>query len=48
LDARHHRSRSLVNCQRQLQASQCQSLKKLLQQLTHEWPVDGILDDWKN
>jgi hypothetical protein len=29
-------SRSPVNCQRQVQASQCQSPKKLLQQLIHE------------
>jgi hypothetical protein len=41
-------SRSPVNCQRQMQASQCQLSKKLLQQLINESPVDGILDDWKN
>ncbi len=29
-------SRSPVNCQRQMQASQCQSSKKYLQQLIHE------------
>jgi hypothetical protein len=41
-------SRSLVNCQRQMQASQCQSSKKLLQQLINELPLDGTLDGWKN
>ena len=41
-------SRSPVNCQRQMQASQCRSPKKLLQQLINESPLDGILDDWKN
>jgi hypothetical protein len=40
-------SRSPVDCQRQMQASQCQSPKKLLQQLINELPADGILDDWK-
>jgi hypothetical protein len=40
--------RSPVDCQRQIQASQCRSSKKLLQQLINEQPVDGILDDWKN
>ncbi len=39
-------SRSPVNCQRQMQASQCQSSKKLLQQ--NELPFDGTLDDRKN
>ena len=42
------KSRSSVNCQRQLQASWCQSSKKLLQQLINELPLDGTLDDWKN
>jgi hypothetical protein len=42
------KSRSPVNCQRQMQASQCQSPKKLLQQLINELLVDGTLDDWKN
>jgi hypothetical protein len=42
------KSRSLVNCQRQMQASQCQSSKKLLQQLINESPFDSTLDDWKN
>jgi hypothetical protein len=41
-------SRSPVNCQRQMQASQRRLSKKLLQQLINESPVDGILDDWKN
>jgi hypothetical protein len=40
-------SRSPVNCQRQMQASQCQLSKKLLQQLINELPFDGTLDDWK-
>jgi hypothetical protein len=31
-----------------MQASQCQLLKKLLQQLINELPFDGSLDDWKN
>jgi hypothetical protein len=35
-------------CQRQMQASQCQLSKKLLQQLINESPFDGTLDDWKN
>jgi hypothetical protein len=30
-----------------MQASQCQSSKKLLQQLINELPFDGTLDDWK-
>ncbi len=38
-------SRSPVNCQRQIQPSQCQSSKKLLQQLINESPLDGTLDD---
>ncbi len=42
------RSRSPVNCQRQMQASQCKLSKKLLQQLINELPVDGTLDDCKN
>jgi hypothetical protein len=42
------KSRSPVNCQRQLQASQCRSSKKLLQQLINESPFDGTLDGWKN
>jgi hypothetical protein len=42
------KSRSPVNYQRQIQASQCQSSKKLLQQLINESPFDGTLDDWKN
>ncbi len=41
-------SRSPDNCQRKMQASQCQLSEKLLQQLINESPVDGILDDWKN
>jgi hypothetical protein len=42
------KNRSLVNCQRQMQASQCRSSKKLLQQLINESPLDGTLDGWKN
>jgi hypothetical protein len=42
------KSRSPVNCQRQMQASQCQSSKKLLLQLINESPFDGTLDGWKN
>ncbi len=42
------KSRSPVNCQRQMQASQCQLSKKLLQQLINESLFDGTLDDWKN
>jgi hypothetical protein len=38
------KSRSPVNCQRQLQASQFQLSKKLLQQLINELPFDGTLD----
>jgi hypothetical protein len=30
-----------------MQASQCQSSKKLLQQLINESPLDGTLDGWK-
>ncbi len=41
------KSRSLVDCQRQMQASQCQSSTKLLQQLINELPFDGTLDYWK-
>ncbi len=49
-DARHKRqkSRSPVNCQRQLQASKYQLSKKLLQLLiNYESLVDGTLGDWK-
>jgi hypothetical protein len=42
------KSRSSVNCQRQMQASKCQLSKKLLQQLISELPFDGTLGDWKN
>jgi hypothetical protein len=42
------KSRSAVNCQRQIQASQCRLSKKLLQQLINESLLDGILDGWKN
>jgi hypothetical protein len=42
------KSRSPVDCQRQMQASQCRSSKTLLQQLINESPFDGTLDDWKN
>ncbi len=42
------KSRSPVDCQRQMQASQCQLPKKLLQQLINEAPLDGTLDGWKN
>ncbi len=42
------RSRSPVDCQRQMQAYKCQSSKNLLQQLINESPVDSILDGWKN
>jgi hypothetical protein len=31
-----------------MQASQCRSSKKLLQQLINELPFDGTLDGWKN
>jgi hypothetical protein len=41
------KGKSPVNCQRQMQASQCQLPKKLLQQLINELPFDGTLDDWK-
>ncbi len=39
LDARHLRqkSRSPVNCQRQMQASKCRSLSKKLLSAPHEW-----------
>jgi hypothetical protein len=40
------KSRSPVNCQRQMQASQCLLSKKLLQQLINESPFDGTLDHW--
>jgi hypothetical protein len=42
------KSNSPVNFQRQMQASQCQPPKKLLQQLIIESPLDGTLDGWKN
>jgi hypothetical protein len=42
------KSRSPINCQRQMQASQCQLSKKLLQQLINGSPVEGTLDGWKN
>jgi hypothetical protein len=42
------KSISPVNWQKQMQASQCQSSKKLLQQLINESPSDGTLDDWKD
>ncbi len=42
------KSRSPVHCQRQMQASKCQSSTKLLRQLINELPIDGTLDDWKN
>jgi hypothetical protein len=42
------KSRSPVNYQKQMQASQCQSSKKLLQQLINESPFNGTLDGWKN
>jgi hypothetical protein len=42
------KSRSPVNCQRQMQATQCQSSKRLLQQLINGLPFGGTLDDWKN
>jgi hypothetical protein len=42
------KSRSPVNCQKQMQASHRQSFKKLLQQLINELPFDGFLDGWKN
>jgi hypothetical protein len=38
------KSRSPVNFQRQMQASQCRSSKKLLQHLINELPLDGTLD----
>jgi hypothetical protein len=31
-----------------MQASKCQSLKKLMQQLINELPFYGTLDGWKN
>ncbi len=42
------KSRSLVNCQRRMQASQCQSSRKLLKELINELLFDSTLDDWKN
>ena len=36
LDTKAKKSRSPVDCQRQMQASQCQLSKKLLQQLINE------------
>jgi hypothetical protein len=42
------KSRSPVNWQKQMQASQCRSSKQLLQQLINESPSDGTLDNWKN
>jgi hypothetical protein len=42
------KSRSQVNRQKQMQASQCRLSKKLLQQLINESPSDGTLDNWKN
>ncbi len=42
------KNRSPVNCQRQMQASQCQLSKKLLQQLMNESPFEGTLYGWKN
>ncbi len=42
------KSRSPVNCQRQMQASYCQMSTKLLWQLNDELPFDGTLDVWKN
>jgi hypothetical protein len=42
------KSRSPVICQRQMQASQRRSSKKLMQQLINELPLDGFLDGWKN
>jgi hypothetical protein len=41
------KSTSPVNCQSQMQASQCRLSKKLLQQLINESPVDGTLDGRK-
>jgi hypothetical protein len=48
LDTKDKKSRSLVNCQRQMQASKCRSSKKLLQLLINESPFDSTLGDWKN
>ncbi len=42
------KSRSPVNCQRQMQASQCRLSKKLLQLLINELLFDGTLGDWEN
>jgi hypothetical protein len=42
------KSRSPVNCQRQMQAFWCRSSKKLLQQLINDSPLDRTLDGWKN
>jgi hypothetical protein len=48
LDTNNKRSRSPVDCQRQLQASKCQSSKKLLQlPIKYESLFDGTLGDWK-
>jgi hypothetical protein len=48
LDTKDKQSRSLVNCQRQLQASKCQLSKKLLQLLLkYELLFDGALGEWK-
>jgi hypothetical protein len=41
------KSRSPVNCQRQMQASKCRPSKKLLQRLINELLFDGTLGDWK-
>jgi hypothetical protein len=42
------KSRSPVNCQRQMQTNiSVLIVKKLLQQLINESPFDGTLDDWK-
>jgi hypothetical protein len=48
-DARRQRkkSRSPVNCQKQLQASKVPIVKKLLQLLINESLFDGTLGDWK-
>jgi hypothetical protein len=42
------KSRSPVNWQKQMQASQCRLSKKLLQQLINKLPSDGTSDNWKN
>ena len=42
------KSRSPVDCQRQMQASKCQLSKKSLQlRIKYELPFDGTLGDWK-